>query len=111
MFCVWLQLTRKRKHDTEPPSSEPQQDKTDSGEGHSSKISKVDEHKGDGSSSHSTPQTHNRKRKHGGTEQEEEFQPYDYSKVDFTRFQGGSKTSATNQKYENKPKVGLNSDK
>jgi hypothetical protein len=112
MFSVCLQLTRKhKKHDTESSSAESQQDKMDSGEVHSSKRSKLDECKGDSSSSHSIPQTHNRKRKRGRTEQEESFEPYDYSKVDFSRFQGGSKTSLTNQRYEEKPKVGLNIDK
>jgi hypothetical protein len=82
----------------------------DNGEVHSSKRSKL-EKCGDNSSSHSTLQTHNRKRKRGRTEQEEGFQPYDYSKVDFSRFQGGSKTSVTNQRNEEKPKVSFNTGK
>jgi len=98
------ELTRKRKHDAESSSAEPQQGKMDNGEVHSSKRSKLEKCEGDSSSSHSTPQTRNRKRKHGRTEQEEGFQPYDYSKVDFSRFQGGSKTSVTNQRNEEKPK-------
>ena len=80
----------------------------DNGEVHSSKRSKLG--KCGDSSSHSTPQTHNRKRKHGRMVQEG-FQPYDYSKVDFSRFQGGSKTSVTNQRNEEKPKVSLNTGK
>jgi len=83
----------------------------DNGEVHSSKRNKLEKCEGDNSSSHSTPQTRNRKRKHGKTEQEEGFQPYDYSKVDFSRFQGGSKTSVTNQRNEEKPKVSLNTGK
>jgi hypothetical protein len=80
----------------------------DNGKVQSTKRSKLDECEGDSSSSHSVPQTHNRKRKHGRTKREEDFQPYDYSKVDFSRFQGGSKTSVTNQRNEDKPKVSLN---
>jgi hypothetical protein len=83
----------------------------DNGEVHSSKRSKLEKCEGDNSSSHSTPQTRNRKRKHGRTEPEEGFQPYDYSKVDFSRFQGGSKTFVTNQRNEEKPKVSLNTGK
>jgi len=79
----------------------------DNGEVHSSKRSKLEKCEGD-SSSHSTPQ--NRKRRHRRTVQEG-FQPYDYSKVDFSRFQGGSKTSVTNQRNEEKPKVSLNTGK
>jgi len=82
----------------------------DNGEVHSSKRSKVEKCEGDNSPSHSTPQTRNGKRKHGRTEQEG-FQPYDYSKVDFSRFQGGSKTYVTNQRNEEKPKVSLNTGK
>lgn len=83
----------------------------DDGKVHSSKRSKLEKCEDDNSSSHSTPQTHNRKRKRGRKEQEEGFQPYDYSRVDFSRFQGGSKTSVTNQRNEEKPKVSLNTGK
>lgn len=82
----------------------------DDGEVHSSKRSKLEKREDDNPSSHSTPQTQNRKRKRGRTEQEG-FQPYDYSKVDFSRFQGGSKTSVTNQRNAGKPKVSLNTGK
>jgi hypothetical protein len=106
-FC--LQFTRKRKKcDTEFSSAQPEQGKVDSGEGQSSKRCKLDEREGDSSSSHSFPQTHNRNRKHGRKEQEVCFQPYDYSKVDFNRFQGGSKISVTNQRNEGKRQVSLN---
>jgi hypothetical protein len=104
-----LQFTRKRKmFDTQFSSAQPEQGKVDNGEVQSSKRCKLDEHGGDSSSSHCIPQTHNRKRKHGRKEQEEGFQPYDYSKVDFSRFQGGSKISVTNDRNEGKPKVSLN---
>lgn len=89
-------------HAAESSSAEPEQGKMENGEVHSSKRSKLEKCDGD-SSSHSTPQIHNRKRKHGRTVQQG-FQPYDYSKVDFSRFQGGSKTSVTNQRNEEKPK-------
>jgi hypothetical protein len=51
------------------------------------------------SSSPSVAQTGRKESKHG-----EGFQPFDYSKVNFSRFQGGSRAS-TNIKTEEKPKV------
>jgi hypothetical protein len=81
-----------------------EQDKMDNSEAQSSKRSKLHESEGDSCSSHSIPPTHNIKKKHGRKEQEG-FQPYDYSKVDFNRFQGGSTISLPNQRNERKPKV------
>jgi hypothetical protein len=43
--------------------------------------------------------------RHGKKRQEEGFEPFDYSKVNFSKFQGGSKVPVKNHRFEEKPKV------
>jgi hypothetical protein len=78
----------------------------DNSDAHTNKRTKLDESDEDNiSSPHSAPQTGNTKGKRGKKRQEEGFQPFDYSKVNFSRFQGGSMVSVTNHRNEGKPKV------
>jgi hypothetical protein len=65
---------------------------------------KLDESVEVNSLSPSIPRTGSKRKKMEG------FEPFDYSKVNFSRFQGGSKTSA-HIKNEGKPKVSSKSNK
>lgn len=86
-FSPFLQVSRKRKNRKKKSSS-----------AQPSKRQKLDESVEVNSLSPSIPRTGSKKMKQEG------FQPFDYNKINFSRFQGGSKASAhiTN---EGKPKV------
>jgi hypothetical protein len=71
----------------------------DNGDAQPSKRQKLNESVEVNTSSPSIQRTRYRKRK-----LEEGFQPFDYSKVNFNRFEGGSRTSVTHRN-EVKPKV------
>jgi len=102
---VFLQVSKKRKNRNKKFFSA--QGESDNGGAQSSKRPKFDEPvEVNNSSSHSTPQSGNTKGIHGKRKwQEEGFQPFDYSKVNFSRFQGGSNIYMTSHKNEGKPKV------
>jgi hypothetical protein len=78
----------------------------DNGDAKSHKKPKLDESIENGiSSPYYIPQTGSTKGKRVKKRQEEGFQPFDYSKVNFSRFQGGSMVSVTNRRSDKKPKV------
>lgn len=107
-FSVFFQVSRKRKNCNKKFSiAQPEQDEMNNSDAQSRKRPKPDESVKDNiSSPHYTPHTGNKRGKRGKKRQNEEgFQPFDYSKVNFSRFQGGSKVSVTNHRNELKPKV------